>query len=99
MLASKADNNRASYKASSLYRGLKKAKPRTNPLSTREVARLLVVGLADRLRMFPLDRVRRVTEWDDLISPYEVPRIGQRVLTFPRGGWLYLKISTSENIH
>ena len=99
MRTSKANNGRVSNKASSLYRGLKKAKPRTNPLSTKDVARLLVVGLADRLRMFPLDRVRRVTEWEYLINPYEVPRIGQRVLTFPRGGWLYLKISTSENIH
>ena len=99
MRTSKANNGRVSNKASSLYRGLKKATPRTNPLSTKEVARLLVVGLADRLRMFPLDRVRRVTEWEYLINPYEVPRIGQRVLTFPRGGWLYLKISTSENIH
>ena len=99
MRTSKANNGRVSNKASSLYRGLKKATPRTNPLSTKEVARLLVVGLADRLRMFPPDRIRRVTEWEYLINPYEVPRIGQRVLTFPRGGWLYLKISTSENIH
>lgn len=94
-----SNTNTGKSKALSLYRGLRKGTRRSVRCTTREAVAVMIEELTSRLRMFPKDDDRRVMEWIDLIEPYSVPRIRERVLTFPRENRIYPIFSTSENIH
>ena len=94
-----SNTNTGKSKALSLYRGLRKGTRRSVRCPTRDAVAVMIEELTSRLRMFPKDYDRRVLEWSDLIEPYSVPRMRERVLTFPRENRVNPIFSTSENIH